>query len=161
MKQITLTHGKFATVDDQDYYSLIKYKWVAANLYSDKFFARNQKHGLLHKFILRENPNEVFEVEFKNGDTLDCRRDNLIKKDSKLKNPNLELIKKSSQLGLFSNEEKVKNILSQNFSGVVEKIVYEAKYVSPDGRVFSFGTFDTPELAQENYDKMIKLIPKN
>jgi hypothetical protein len=37
--------------------------------------------------------------------------------------------------------------------------VFEAKYISPEGRTFHFGTYDTKEEAQENYDKMIKMIP--
>lgn len=165
MKKIPLINGQYALVDENDYYKLIKYKWVSVTLYADKVYARNQKHGLLHKFILRENPNESFNVAFKNGNTLDCRRENLIKTDSRIQSPDFKIIKKQSQLGLFSNENselnsKANDIISSNISGVREKIVYEAKYISPDGRVFNFGTFDSREEAQHNYDKMIKMIPK-
>ena len=163
MKKIPLVNGNYVVVDENDYYKLIKYKWVGVALYSGKFYARNQKHGLLHKFLLRENPNELFNVTFKNGDTLDCRRENLIKVESKVSSNNIEVIKKDSQLGLFSNENtnsKANSIISNNVSGVREKIVYEAKYISPEGRVFNFGTYDTREEAQDNYDKMIKMIPK-
>lgn len=166
MKELLLTNGKSALVDEQDYYRLLKYKWLAINLYSDKFFAKNQKIGMLHKYIIRENPNEEFDVEFINGNTLDCRRENLRKVNSKIKKQNFELIKKSSQLGLFTtpanknSDNKVHQIISDNISGIFEKIVFEAKYIAPDGRVFNFGTYDTHEEAKENYDKMIKLIPR-
>ena len=165
MKKIQLINGQFALVDENDYYKLLKYKWVAVTLNANKVYARNQKHGLLHKFLLRENPNESFNVTFKNGDTLDCRRENLIKSDTKIQSSDIKLIKKDSQLGLFSNDNlisdsKANKIISNNISGVREKIVYEAKYISPDGRVFNFGTFDTREEAQHSYDKMIKMIPK-
>lgn len=164
MKKLPLINGQFAIVDENDYFKLIRYKWVSVVLYAGKVYARNQKHGLLHKFILRENPNESFNVTFKNGDTLDCRRENLIKSDSKIPTSDFELIKKESQLGLFSGENesnsKANEIISNNISGVREKIVYEAKYISPDGRIFNFGTFDSKEEAQHNYDKMMKMIPR-
>ena len=163
MKQIPLTHGKYAIVDERDYYQLIKYKWVATSFYSDKYYARNQKLGLMHKVLLKEDPNETFSVHFINGNTLDCRRENMIKQDSKISNSKFELIKKDQQLGLFSNDgtgsAKTAQIISENISGVVQKIVFEAKYISPEGRTFHFGTYETKEEAQENYDKMIKMIP--
>ena len=163
MKQIPLTHGKYAIVDERDYYQLIKYKWVAISLYSNKFYARNQKHGLMHKMLLKEDPNETFTVSFKNGNTLDCRRENMVKENSKISNSNFEVIKKDQQLGLFTGDgvgsAKTAQIISKNVSGVVQKIVFEAKYISPEGRTFHFGTYDTKEEAQENYDKMIKMIP--
>lgn len=163
MKKIPLTHGKYAIVDERDYYQLMKYKWVAVSLYSDKYYARNQKLGLMHKALLKDDPNETFTVRFLNGDTLDCRRENMIKENSKIANSNFEVIKKDQQLGLFTSDgvgsAKTAQIISENISGVVQKIVFEAKYISPEGRTFHFGTYDTQEEAQENYDKMIKMIP--
>jgi len=164
MKELPLSNGQVALVDENDYYMLLKYKWVATSFYSGKYFARNQKHGLLHKFIMKDYPNEVFNITFKNGNTLDCRRENLVKTDVKIVSPEIKLIKKEAQLGLFnpekSSDDKVKNMISDNISGVKEKIVFEAKYISPEGRVFNFGTYDTKEEAQENYDRMIKMIPR-
>lgn len=164
MKELPLSNGQVALVDENDYYMLLKYKWVATSFYSGRYFARNQKHGLLHKFIMKDDPNEVFNITFKNGNTLDCRRENLVKTDVKIVSPEIKLIKKEAQLGLFnpekSSDDKVKNMISDNISGVKEKIVFEAKYISPEGRVFNFGTYDTKEEAQENYDRMIKMIPR-
>lgn len=165
MRELPLSNGQVALVDENDYYKLLKYKWVATSFYTGRFYARNQKHGLLHKFILRDNPNEVFNVTFKNGNTLDCRRENLIKSNSKIVDPEIQIIKKSAQIGLFapdniSGSHKTNQIISDNVSGVKEKIVYEAKYISPEGRVFNFGTFETKEEAQDNYDRMIKMIPR-
>jgi hypothetical protein len=165
MKELPLTNGQVALVDENDYYRLLKYKWTATSFYTGRFYAKNQKHGLLHKFIMREDPNEVFNVTFKNGNTLDCRRENLIKSNSKIMNPEMQIIKKSEQVGLFAQgdingSEKTNQIISDNISGVKEKIVYEAKYINPEGRVFNFGTYETKEEAQENYDKMIKMIPR-
>lgn len=165
MKELALTNGQVAIVDENDYYRLLKYKWDATSFYSGKFYAKNQKHGLLHKFILKDNPNETFNVTFKNGNTLDCRRENLIKTNSKILDPKIEVIKKNAQIGLFSTDQnsgssKVNQMISDNISGVKEKIVYEAKYINPEGRVFNFGTYETYQEALDNYNKMLKLIPK-
>lgn len=164
MKQLPLTNGQVALVDENDYYKLLKYKWVATSFYTGRYYARNQRHGLLHKFIMKDDPNEVFNITFKNGNTLDCRRENMVKTNVKIMSPEIKIIKKDAQLGLFNPEktsdDKVKNIISDNSSGVKEKIVFEAKYISPEGRVFNFGTYETKEEAQENYDRMIKMIPR-
>lgn len=164
MKQLKLNDGQLAIVDENDYFQLIKYKWLAVSFQTGKTFARNQKHGLLHKFLMRDNSDEVFDIEFKNGNTLDCRRENLIKTHSKINIHDVHVIKKSVQLGLFninnSFDEKVNKIISDNSSGVIEKTVYEARYVSSEGRIFNFGTFDTKEEAQKTYEKMVKMIPR-
>lgn len=164
MKELPLTNGQVALVDENDYYKLLKYKWVATSFYTGRYYARNQRHGLLHKFIMKDDPNEVFNITFKNGNTLDCRRENMVKTNVKIMSPEIKIIKKDAQLGLFNPEktsdDKVKNIISDNSSGVKEKIVFEAKYISPEGRVFNFGTYETKEEAQENYDRMIKMIPR-
>jgi hypothetical protein len=164
MKELPLSNGQVALVDENDYYKLLKYKWVATSFYTGRYYARNQKYGLLHKFIMKDDPNEVFNITFKNGNTLDCRRENMVKTNVKIVSPEMQIIKKDAQLGLFNPEktsdDKVKNIISDNSSGVKEKIVFEAKYISPEGRVFNFGTYETKEEAQENYDRMIKMIPR-
>jgi hypothetical protein len=164
MKELPLTNGQVALVDENDYYKLLKYKWVATSFYTGRYYARNQRHGLLHKFIMKDDPNEVFNITFKNGNTLDCRRENMVKTNVKIMSPEIKIIKKDAQLGLFNPEktsdDKVKNIISDNSSGVKEKIVFEAKYISPEGRVFNFGTYETKDEAQENYDRMIKMIPR-
>lgn len=164
MKKIKLNDGQFVLVDEKDYFNLLKYKWTSVSFQTGKTFARNQKHGLLHKFLLKENPDEIFDVNFLNGNTLDCRRENLQKIDAKIQMPDIKIIKKNLQLGLFSlnssPDEKSSKMISENSSGIIQKTVYEARYVSPEGRIFNFGTFETMEEAQQAYDKMIKMIPQ-
>lgn len=159
MKKIPLTNGKFAIVDDDDYYRLINYKWVAVKFFADKYYARNQKHGLLSKFLLRSHPDEEFVVEFINGDTLDYRRENLQKRNSKIKPKNAsakdyeQLSFNLNDFDFFSYQKtKLKEV------GVYEKTVYEAKYIDPSGRVFHFGTFDNFDEAKSSYEKNIKMI---
>ena len=160
MKKIPLTNEKFALVDDEDYNKLIKYKWVAVNLFSDKIYARNQKFGLMSKFIMKTSPNEDPIVDFINGDTLDYRRSNLIKRKSIIKSPKLEIIRRNHQLSfdfsvfksIVQSDRKIVN------SGVFEKVLYEAKYVDQSGRVFNFGIFENRKEAMEAYQRNIKMI---
>ena len=85
MKQIPLTQGRFALVDDEDYEELNKYKWHAAWAPSTKSFyaARNSKQInnskrntiYMHKELL--SPAKGMQVDHINHDTLDNRRGNL------------------------------------------------------------------------------------
>lgn len=76
MKQIPLTQGKFATVDDEDYELLSKTKWYAVKHNSGKFYAAS---GFRIKYMHRvlECPLGGYVVDHINGDGLDNRRENL------------------------------------------------------------------------------------
>lgn len=112
MKEIPLTQGKVALIDDADYEALPKYNWTTA-FQNGKFFARafvNNGNGkyqpvLLHRLILGDSCKGK-QVEFINGNTLDSRRENLractrtayqLDKPSKRKNST------SSYKGVFWN----------------------------------------------------------
>lgn len=77
MKQIKLTQGQVALVDDADFERLKKYKWYAVkdgNTYYAKT-CNNGKHIKMHRFIL--NPLPKFECDHINHNGLDNRRCNL------------------------------------------------------------------------------------
>lgn len=82
MKEIQLTQGKVALVDDDMYDYLMQWKWYANNL-SGKFYAiRNHRENkkfvaqlLMHRFIM--NPSKGLVVDHLNGNTLDNRKCNL------------------------------------------------------------------------------------
>lgn len=82
-KQIPLTQGKFATVDDEDYDWLMQYKWCARIVSSSQIWYACRKEKLngkqhqqqMHRFITSAPPNMV--VDHKNGDGLDNRRSNI------------------------------------------------------------------------------------
>lgn len=81
MKEIELTQGKVAIVDDEDFEYLSQWKWCAAfmtrNFYAAKSISINgqRKVILMHRFIL--NPEKNMVVDHINGNTLDNRRENL------------------------------------------------------------------------------------
>jgi len=80
-KQIPLTQGKFAIVDDADYLELMKYKWYAHNLsgvyYADRAIRRNNKvvNVSMHRQIMGAQFGQ--QIDHKNGNGLDNRRCNL------------------------------------------------------------------------------------
>jgi len=84
MKQIQLTQGKVAIVDDEDYERLNKHKWYA-NKGHDTFYAvRNsprlngkQTHIFMHRVILGLELGDTRQVDHKNRNSLDNWRDNL------------------------------------------------------------------------------------
>jgi hypothetical protein len=88
MKLISLTQGKFAVVDDEDYEWLNQWKWcvmetqglfyAVRRVYTAPRPHRKSKAILMHRLILRavEAPRCV-KVDHINGDGLDNRRSNL------------------------------------------------------------------------------------
>lgn len=80
MKEIPLTQGKVALVDDEDYEELMKYKWhYDHNIYTGMSYAvgyiGNNKKIRMHRFIMKSPDNTV--CDHINRNTLDNRKENL------------------------------------------------------------------------------------
>ncbi|MFH0938247.1 MAG: HNH endonuclease [Planctomycetota bacterium] len=82
MKQIKLTQGQVALVDNEDYERLSAHKWYAMKVRSGRFYAvrstgknPHRKRVLMAREIL--NAPAGTEVDHVSGDTLDHRRSNL------------------------------------------------------------------------------------
>jgi len=81
MKTIELTRGLVAIVDDEDYERLSAWKWHAVTDYRGESYAcRHAKKGepgpryvLMHRMICQTDK----DVDHRNGDGLDNRRENL------------------------------------------------------------------------------------
>jgi len=71
MKKIPLSQGKFALVDDDDFEWLSQYKWY----FHDGYAERNQKPRFMSRLIL--DAPAFMQVDHKNGNPLDNRRENL------------------------------------------------------------------------------------
>lgn len=86
MKEIKLTKGKFALVDDEDFERINQYKWQAIYKKDKKIYiakrSRTKKESdspvyiLMHRQIMNIN-NSKIQVDHINHNTLDNRRCNL------------------------------------------------------------------------------------
>lgn len=71
MKEIPLiTRGKVALVDDEDYETLMQWKWYWSGGYAVTWDGRK-----MHRMIMKPSPD--YEVDHRNGNRLDNRRGNL------------------------------------------------------------------------------------
>ena len=81
MKEIILTQGKAALVDDKDYIELSKFKWCAAKNRNTWYVVRQQwnegkpKTIFMHRIILSAKTGQI--CDHINGNGLDNRRLNL------------------------------------------------------------------------------------
>lgn len=79
-KEVPLTQGQVALVDEEDYERVSRHSWHLhpANRTNTKSYARARINGkmiLLHRYILGVAPDRVTDHRNRNG--LDCRRENL------------------------------------------------------------------------------------
>lgn len=83
MKEIQLTRGMVALVDDEDYPDLSQFRWAAYRgtntVYAQRYVNLDGKYTtmLMHRQILDAKPGE--QVDRKNHNGLDCRRENIRK----------------------------------------------------------------------------------
>lgn len=80
MKEIKLTRGYVAFVDDEDYYTVSMYKWRALtgrkrSNGSTPVYATRGSNNSMHRFIMNAKPGQV--IDHINGNGLDNRRCNL------------------------------------------------------------------------------------
>jgi hypothetical protein len=81
LKEIPLTQGKIALVDDEDYPYLSAFNWCATKdrnkWYAVRSFRRNGKQVRVRMHMVILKAPAGLEVDHKNGNGLDNRRDNL------------------------------------------------------------------------------------
>jgi len=84
MKEIQLTQGKVAIVDDDDYEWLSLWRWCACNYGCTHYAKRNVKLPggrwttvFMHREILGLGPDDKLNVDHKNHEGLDNRRVNI------------------------------------------------------------------------------------
>lgn len=77
MKIITLTKGKFAIVDDEDFDLVNKYNWHCTHGYAASRPHRHEKHIYMHRLILGILTSSKLDVDHINHNSLDNRKCNL------------------------------------------------------------------------------------
>lgn len=143
---IELTQGKFATIDNEDYELVRGYKWqalrsvngfYAVHAYLDKTTGKNRKL-FLHKLVIGAGDNE--QVDHRNRNTLDCRKQNLRQA--------------TSAQNAWNRGRQANNLTSHYKRVYFDKTHgrFRAKIMS-NGRVTYLGYFRTEEEAASAYSK--------
>lgn len=142
-REIPLTQGKFALVDDEDYETLSAVKWCAAKI-GWTFYAKRsirRSDGVrtvvcMHRVILPD----VEEIDHINGNGLDNRRGNLrpVTRSQNRRNSRKRTDNTSGHIGVYWHKQKRR---------------WEAQ-VKLDGRRRSAGYYDTPEEAARARDAL-------
>lgn len=149
MKEIPLTQGKVALVDDEDFGLLNKRKWFfEPQKKSDTGYAVRSKRlstgkrvwERMHRLLLGLDLEDKKKVDHINGNGLDNRKKNL-RTCTKMQNAH--------------NQKKRSN----NTSGYKGVTKHSGKWRAAIGfkmRYYHIGLYDTPEQAAKAYDKKAK-----
>lgn len=161
MREIPLTQGKVAYVDD-DIFHLLKAVPFHAMKVKDKVYARcnrellpGKRHTYLHWIVIAPSFHKSFQIRFKNGNTLDCQRDNL------------EYIEK--RINTQQNSKRQKNRPKRSkYLGVTKVMSPRLKSdrwavrIKHEGKMLCFGRFRTEEAAALAYnEKVVELYGPN
>jgi hypothetical protein len=139
MKQIPVTRGMFALVDDENYVDLIQFKWYAHRGLHTFYAARYDSNGKLeymHRRILKVRRGEIVDHANQNG--LDCQLNNIRKCTSSQNHMNLTKRRDGSS--------KYKGVC---WSKCANK--WQA-HIQVDGKQIHLGLFEDDVLAARAYD---------
>lgn len=147
MKEVPLTQGKVALVDDEDYKRVMQFAW-RVELRSDHktYYARRNviKNGrrtnqFLHRFIL-DAPDDL-DVDHRNNDGFDCQKHNLRYANHSQNQAN----------------RKVPVPNKTGFKGVRQQRKRWVAAITANQVHTHLGTFDRPEMAARAYDNAAKI----
>lgn len=153
MKEIKLTLGQIALVDDEDFEYLNQWKWCAHLVYGSLYYAVRRLHGVevglgnnrimvrMHRVIMNPPPGLVIDHINHNG--LDNRRVNL---------------------RICTRRENHQNMVHKNRTGFVGVYKNYNKYYSLiriKGKRYNLGSFNTPEEAHAAYLQRVNDVVQN
>lgn len=75
MKELTLSRGKIALVDDEDFEYVSQWKWTALFTSKNWYASRDGSKILLHRIIMRARSGQIVDHKDRNG--LNCQKINL------------------------------------------------------------------------------------
>lgn len=142
MKEIKLTRGKVAIVDDEDYPQLSKLKWTFAQAGTKSGYAMHYyregakvKAIIMHRLVMGAMCGEI--LDHKNGNGLDNRKENL-------------------RFCTAGENARNKRPRDGKYKGVTASGKKWAAQITYKRTHFYLGTFDTPEAAALAYNKAAK-----
>lgn len=78
MKQIPLTKGKFALVDDEDFERISRWKWYCCSRgYAARSIREGKKVRMIRMHRILNNTNSELHTDHIDGDRLNNQKDNL------------------------------------------------------------------------------------
>ena len=149
MKNIKLSRGEFAIVDNFDFKTLSNYRWSATSACrkNGTYAFRNMKldvnkwdNILMHRQILGLNKGDKFDVDHKNGNGLDNRRRN---------------IRICTRIQNSVNQKPLKYKKYKGVSFHKKSELWRA-YICPNKKMISLGYFKTEEEGALAYNKKAK-----
>lgn len=139
MKEILLTRGAVAFVDDEDYPTLSKFNWhVSGSGYASRNLpVKNGRSGQesMHRLLMRLMKGDSREVDHIDGNKLNNQKNNL-RICRRHENQRNKSVRKDNKIG---------------FKGVVASKRKFKSYISVSGKTKYLGCFKTPEEAHEVY----------
>lgn len=145
MKQVELTQGKFALVDDEDYDLVMQYSWHAHLAHNGKLWyaihsvTANLKWPL-HRFVVGLHEQTDPFIDHKDRDGLNCQKHNLREA--------------TQRQNVYNSGPK-----GDGYKGVIwspDRQMYRAK-IALDGKNKYLGQYQTAEEAAKAYDAEAKL----
>lgn len=135
-KQIPLTQGQFAIVDDEDYDDLVKHKWCALKDKSGNFYAVRGRQPLfyMHRVVMGLADYQAPPIDHRDRNSLNCQKHNLRACTPTNNNQNKGPYRGRKFKGVYRSGQRMK----ASISGI------------------SLGTFQTAEDAARAYDAAAK-----
>ena len=151
MREIELTQGKVALVDDKDYELLFNFSWAAHKEGNGYYYAVTsilQENGKykqfrMHRMILSLTDPKM-KVDHRSGNTLDNRKKNLriASAAENARNINKKPFSKSGYRGVYLHKRKHGQVIAAG--------------IKKDGKSIHLGFFETREAAAKAFDKAAK-----
>lgn len=147
MRQIPLTKGHFALVDDADYFLVSQFKWTYDKGYAVRKITLSPKKYkviYLHRFLTNAQPGQL--VDHADGNKLNHCRANLRICDGSLNNANRRVIKKFNRNSTSQYRGVYKDLRKDRWrAGIAYK-----------GRRYWLGYFQSETEAAKAYDAKAK-----
>lgn len=145
MKEVPLTQGKVALVDDEDYEHLALFNWYCHSGYAARMMPRGRRRParVFMHHVLLPTPSGMF-IDHANGNRLDNRRCNLRLATKAENNRNVQR-KRNNRSG---------------YKGVWWRVRYQKweAGIRVNGRLKFLGYFDAPDIAARAYDQAARRL---